>query len=107
MMMTRMFMVLLLITMTNAMRKCENVSDTLEEEIQSVVRMLSDRTGFAISVGYVDVSRSLVTHLPTLTNTLITITHNTQTIGMRTRDHSSGRIEKHSRHIVLDNYAEG
>ena len=64
-------MVLLLLTMTNAMRKCENVSDTLEEEIQSVVRMLSDRTGFAISVGYVDVSRSLVTHLRTHKHTHI------------------------------------
>eukprot|EP00938_MAST-03A_sp_MAST-3A-sp1_P006553 g6553.t1 len=47
-------MVILQLTMTEAMKKCENVSDTLEEEIQSVVRMLSNRTGFAVSVGYVD-----------------------------------------------------
>ena len=51
-------MVILQLTMTEAMKKCENVSDTLEEEIQSVVRMLSNRTGFAVSVGYVDVRSS-------------------------------------------------
>ena len=65
-------MVILQLTMTEAMKKCENVSDTLEEEIQSVVRMLSNRTGFAVSVGYVDV-RSSPTPLRTHT------THNTRT----------------------------
>jgi CubicO group peptidase (beta-lactamase class C family) len=35
-------------------KKCQNVSNTLESDIQSVVSTLANRTGFAISVGYVD-----------------------------------------------------
>ena len=52
--MMKSIVIILLVTMTNAIKRCENVSENLEDKIQSVVRMMSNRTGFAISVGYVD-----------------------------------------------------